>query len=136
MRVGLLSRGSTETTARAAGETITSLTVPQVGRVAYAMVDGVVMLALDPAEIAAALDAHATGTTLAIDDRYTAAFKLVGRHAGHEVWADLPGLVDASAGIFDPGTELRDILHQIGALAMSASASDDQLQIHAVLTVK
>ena len=136
MRVGLLSRGSTQTTTPAAGETITSLTVPQVGRIAYAMVDGVVLLALDPGEIAAALDAHAAGATLANDDRYKAAFKLIGRHAGNEVWADLPGLLDASAGIFDPGTELRDILHQIGVLAMSASAAGDQLQIHAVLTVK
>jgi hypothetical protein len=45
-------------------------------------------------------------------------------------------LVDALTGIFDPGSEVRDILHQIGALAIGASASDDRLEIHGVLTVK
>jgi Protein of unknown function (DUF3352) len=136
MRTGLVSRGSTLTTSRAAGAAITSVTVPQVGGVAYAQVDGIVLLALDPADVAAALEAHASGLALSTDNRYQAPFELTGRHAGNEFWADLPGLVDASGGIFDPGTELRDILHQIGVLAMSASGTGDQLQIHAVLTVK
>jgi hypothetical protein len=48
----------------------------------------------------------------------------------------VPGLVDALAGVFDPGSELRDILHQIGELAVSASAKDDRLEINGVLTVK
>jgi hypothetical protein len=136
MRLGLVGRGSTLITSQAAGVTITAASVPEIGRVAYALTDGVVLVALDPADVAAALEAHASGATLTSDERYKAAFELIGRHVGDEVWADLPGLADASAGIFDPGTELRDILHQIGALAMSASATDDQLQIHAVLTVK
>jgi len=111
MRDGLVGRGSTVTTSRAAGVTVTDVTVPQIGRVAYAMVDGVVLLALDPVDVAATLEAHASGDTLANNDRYTAAFELVGTRAGTEIWADLPGLLDASSGIFDPGTELRDILH-------------------------
>jgi len=57
-------------------------------------------------------------------------------HIGQEFWADVPQLVDAAAGIFDPGTELRDILHQIGQVAVVASAGKDQLEIHAVLTVR
>ena len=136
MRSGLEGRGSIVTTTRAEGATITSVTVPEIGRVAYALVDDVVLLAFDAADVAAALEAHASGDMLAGDDRYTGAFDLTGRHEGNEIWADLPGLMDAAPGIFDPGTELRDILHQIGVLAMSASARGDQLQIHAVLTVR
>jgi hypothetical protein len=136
MRDGLAERGSSVSTSQAAGAMVTSVTIPEIGRVAYARVDGVVLLALDPADVAAALEAHAGGDTLAADDRYTAAFKLVGTHAGNEIWSDIPGLVDAAASIFDPGRELRDILHQIGELAMSASTNADQLEIHAVLTVK
>jgi hypothetical protein len=136
MRIGLLGRGSTVTSSEAAGVPITSLTVPEIGRVAYALTDGVVLLALDPADVAAALGAHATGVTLARDERYRASFELTGAHVGNEFWVDLPGLIDANSGIFDPGTELRDILNQIGELAMSTSAHGDQLQIHAALTVK
>jgi len=136
MRKGLVGRGSAVTTGHADGATVTSVSVPEIGHISYALVDGVVLLALDPADVAAALAAHGSGEALANDDRYAAAFKLAGSHAGSEVWADIPGLVDAASGIFDPGSELRDILHQVGALAMSASASDNQLQIHAVLTVK
>ncbi len=136
MRDGLVERGSAVSTSQAAGATVTGVTVPEVGHVAYALVDGVVVLALDPADVAAALEAHAGGDTLATDDRYAAPFKLVRPHAGNEIWSDIPALLDAAASIFDPGSELRDILHQIGELAMSASAHAGQLEIHAVLTVK
>ena len=136
MRDGLAQRGSSVSATQAAGATVTTVTVPQIGRVAYAMVGGVILLGLDPSDVVAALEAHASGDTLAANDRYAAAFKLVGLHAGNEIWSDIPGLVDAVASIFDPGSELRDILHQIGELAMSASANAGQLEIHAVLTVK
>ena len=136
MRDALADRGSSVSTSRAGGVTITSVTIPEVGRVAYAQVGRVVLLALNPADLAAALKAHAARDTLAADDRYVAAFELAGAQAGNELWANIPGLADGLAGIFKPGSELRDILHQIGALAMSASANIDHLEIHAVLTVK
>jgi hypothetical protein len=136
LRSALASRGARVTTSEVAGTTITSLTVAQIGSVAYAVADGVVILGRDPADVAAALEARAAGETLASDDRHEAAFELAGTHAGHEFWADVPGLVDALAGVFDPGSELRDILHQIGELAVSASAKDDRLEINGVLTVK
>jgi hypothetical protein len=136
MRGALVERGSATSTTLAGGVTVTSVAVPQIGRLAYAMVDGVVLAGLDPADVAAALDAHARGDTLATDPRYAPTFEVAGAHAGNELWADIPALVDAASGIFDPGSELRDILHQIGELAMSASTVADQLEIHAVLTVK
>ena len=136
MRDALVEHGSAMSETRAAGTIITSVAVPQVGRLAYALVDGVVLAALDKADLAAALEAHASGDTLAADPRYAPTFAVAGAHAGNELWVDIPDLLDAATGIFDPGSELRDILHQIGELAMSASTVDDHLEIHAVLTVK
>ena len=136
MRSGLADRGSRVTVRQVAGTGVTSVAVPQIGSVAYAMLDGVVVIGLDAADVAAALEAHDAGETLETDDRYSATFELAGRHAGNELWADIPSLVDALAGTFDPGGELRDILHQIGELAASATATDDRLEINGVLTVK
>ena len=136
MRSGLADRGSTVRTRQVTGTSVTSVTVPQIGTVAYAMLDGVVILGLDPADVTAALEAHDAGQTLDSDDRYTAPFELAGGHAGSELWADIPSLTDALAGIFDLGSELRDILHQIGELATSAAATDDRLDINGVLTVR
>ncbi len=136
MRDALAGRGSAISTSQAAGATITVLAVPQVGHLAYAVVDGVVLMGLDAADLAAALEAHRSGTTLATDARYEPAFEVAGAHAGNEFWADIPSLLDAAGAILDPGSEVRDILHQIGELAMSASTVDDHLEIHAVLTVR
>jgi hypothetical protein len=136
MRSAMADRGSSVTTRQVAGTALTSVAVPQIGTVAYALLDGVVILGLDSADVAAALEAHAAAEPLASDDRYGAVFELAGAHAGNELWADVPSLVDALAGIFDPGSELRDILHQIGELAISATAVGDQLEINGVLTVR
>jgi hypothetical protein len=136
VRGALTDRGSTVTTSQAAGTTVTSITTPAVGVVSYATVDGVVLLALEPADVAAALEAREADATLAGDERYAGTFELAGGRAGNELWVDIAGLVDEAAGIIDPGSELRDILHQIGELALTATAGDDQLEIHAVLTVK
>jgi hypothetical protein len=135
MTDALADRGSRVTTSEAAGTTITTVAVPQIGTVAFGVLDGVVVMGLESGEVAAALEAHFAGETLASDDRYTAPFVLVDAHTGNEFWADVPSLADALAGIFDPGTELRDILHQIGELAIRAAATDDRLEIHGVLTV-
>jgi hypothetical protein len=136
MRSGLADRGSRVTARQVAGTSVTSVAVPQIGTVAYAVLDGVVVMGLDAADVAAALEAHDTGETLETDDRYSATFELASGHAGNELWADIPSLVDALAGTFDPGSELRDILHQIGELATSATATDGRLEINGVLTVK
>jgi hypothetical protein len=136
MRSALADRASTMRTREVAGTTITSVKVPQIGSIAYALQDGVVILGLDAEDVAAALEARAAGGTLDTDERYGAPFELTGAHAGNELWGDVPTLVDALAASFDPGSELRDILHQIGELAISATATDGQLEIHGVLTVK
>ncbi len=136
VRSALADRGSEVTTSEVAGTTITTVAVPQIGDVSYALLDGAVILASDPADVAAVLEAHIAGDALAGDDRYRAPFELAGARAGNEFWADVQTLVDALAGILDPGDELRDILHQIGELAISATATDDRLEINGVLTVR
>jgi hypothetical protein len=136
MQSSLADRGSMVSIGEVAGTTLTSIEVAQFGTVAYAMLDDVVILSLDADEVATAIEAHAAGETLARDDRYRAPFELAGAHAGNEFWADVPSLVDALTGIFEPGDELRDILHQIGELAISATATDDRLEINGVLTVR
>ena len=136
MESALADRGSRVTTSQVAGTTLTTVAVPLIGTLAWSISDGVVVVGLDDADVAAALEAHASGATLAADERYSGPFEHAGAHAGNEFWADVPTLVDALAGIFDPGTELRDILHQIGELAISATATDDRLEINGVLTVE
>ena len=136
MQEALRGRGIGTTKTQADDTVITSLSVPQVGPLAYAVSDGVILLGRDAADVAAAIEAHASGAALADDPLYTAPFELIGDHVGNEIWADVPSVADAAAGIFDPGTELRDILHQIGQVAIVASAGKDQLEIHAVLTVR
>ena len=136
MRNALVAHGSGISLSQAAGVTVTSVSVPQVGRLAYARLEGVFVVGLDPADVVAVLQAHQSGATLARDPRYASSFGIAGAHAGNELWADIPGLVDSASGIFDPGSDVRDILHQIGELAMSASTVGDHLEIHAVLTVR
>jgi hypothetical protein len=95
-----------------------------------------VVAGLDADEVAASIEAHLDGTTLAAAPRYAAAFELAGGHAGNELWVDLPGLLDASPGILDLGIEFRDILHQIGELAAAASTDADHLEVRSVLTLR
>lgn len=136
MRSSLADRGAHVTTARVSGVSLTIIAVPQIGTIAFAMVDGVVVVGLNRDDVAAALEAHAAGKALSGDERYRAAFELVGGRAGNEIWTNVPSAVDALAGIFDPGSELRDILLQIGDIAISATANDDRLEINGVLTVE
>jgi hypothetical protein len=136
MRSALASRGS-QTSARAVtGTSLITVAVPGIASVAYAELDGVVLIGRDADDVAAALEAHAAATTLATDDRYARPFELARGRAGNEAWVDIASLADGLTGIFDPGSELRDILHQIGELAISATANDDRLEISGVLTVK
>jgi len=136
MRDGLAERGSVVTTRSVRGVTVTSVSIPQVVRLAYALVDGVVVAGLDVDEVAASIEAHLDDTTLAAAPRYPAAFELAGGHAGNELWVDLPGLLDSSPDMLNLGIEFRDILHQIGELAAAAMASADHLEVRSVLTVR
>ena len=115
---------------------VTVIDVPNVARLAYTTEDGVVVVGVDDASVRAAVAAHRNGTTLATTDRYRAAFELAGTRAGTEVFIDVGGLIQMAGASVGLDAETRDILNQIGALAMTATAQGDHLEFHAVLTVE
>lgn len=114
--------------------TVTVLSLPDLGDVAYAVTDGIAIIGLGADDVAAAIEAHDSGRTLAQSDRYREAFEVAGTRAGNEGWVDVSSVI----ALLDP-TELdddtRDILGQIGAFAFTAPSRDDEIEFHAVLTV-
>ena len=136
MRAALVEHGSLVTTRDKAGVLITIVQVPQIATIAYAMTDGVVVLGLDGEAVAATIQAHASGNTLAHADAYDRPFRIAGGRGGNELWVNAAGLIEFAGEILDLGTEPRDILNQIGTLVMTAPAHDDRLEFHTVLTVK
>lgn len=136
MRSALLEHGSAVTTRDEQGIVITTARVPQIGMVAYAMTEGVVVIGPDDAAVTAILTAHASGNTLGRAAAYVRPFRLAGSRGGNELWISSAGLVELAGEMFDLGSEPRDILNQIGALVMTAPTHDNRLEFHAVLTVK
>jgi hypothetical protein len=135
MQEALVSHGATVTT-QSGSTPVTVIEIPQVGSLAYAVVDGVVVIGPDADSIGAAVEAHRSGPSLAATDRYRTAFELVGAQGGTELWLDVGGLVDMAGEMAGLDSEGRDILNQIGAFAMSAAPRGDSLEFHAVLTVE
>jgi hypothetical protein len=120
----------------AAGLTITTVEVPQVGTAAWAVTDGVIVAGLTSDDVAAALAAHASGETLAASERYRAAWELAGDRAGNEAFVDIGAVVDASDDALGTTGDARDILLTVGALGLTAPARDGNTELHIVLTVR
>ena len=120
------------------GVGITVLNVPDIGEIAYAVVDDVAVLALSPEEVAQAAAARRDGVTLAQTDAYREAFTVAGTHEGSEAFADIGALVELGlaeeAGV-TLDDDARDILSQLGALAINLPPRDDLIEFHAALTV-
>ena len=135
MQEALVSHGATVTT-QAGTTPVTVIDVPQVGSLAYAIVDGVVLISPDAGSIGAAVEAHRSGASLATVDRYRAAFTLAGTRGGTELWLDIGGLLDMAGQLAGLDPDAQDILNQIGAFAMSTVPQGDHLEFHAVLTVE
>lgn len=138
MRAAVSEHGAGVNETEIDGEAITVVDVPELGTVAYAMRDGVIVMALDPADVATALAARATGQSLAAADRYQAAWELAGARGGNEVWLDAGALIDTAGDELGVTGEARDILLEAGALAMTAPANLDEArsEFHVVLTVR
>lgn len=114
---------------------ITVVTVPQLGEIAYATVDGVVILGLNVEDVAAAAEARADGTTLGASEAYAAAFGGAGARAGNEAYADVGALLEI-IGIGDTlPLDARAILSQLGTFSATARSADDQIEFSAVLTI-
>jgi len=136
MRDALEQRGSRITRSVADGVEVTTIGVPEIGQVAYALSGEVIVLAFEPDAVAAILEAHANGETLSQIDAYRDAFAVIGSHLGHEVWVDVAGSIEAAGEMLQIDDETRGILLRIGAFALSAPARDNHLEINAILTVK
>ncbi|MEX1155928.1 MAG: hypothetical protein WED12_02080, partial [Chloroflexota bacterium] len=136
MRDALEQRGSRITGSVADGVEVTTIGVPGIGQVAYALSGEVIVLAFEPDAVAAILEAHANGETLSRIDAYRDAFAVIGTHLGHEVWVDVAGSIEAAGEMLQIDDETRGILLRIGAFALSAPARDNHLEINAILTVK
>ena len=114
---------------------ITTLSVPDLGEVAFAISDGIVILGLGSEDVAAAIEAHASGETLAATDAYVRTFEVAGERAGNEAFVDIAAVVTLlglDAGLPD---DARDILSQVGTFGFTAPSRDDEIEFHAVLTI-
>jgi hypothetical protein len=136
MRGALVQRGATENEVSEGEATITELQVPDIGTVAYAVRNGVVMIGLSTDDVASALAAGADGGSLAEDERYRAAWDLAGVRGGNEAWVDAGALLDATGDDLGVTGDLRDILLQVGAVALTAPARDDHSEFHVVVTAR
>jgi hypothetical protein len=115
---------------------ITLLSLPDTLDLAYAFVDGVVVMGLTAEDVAAAIDARESGDTLGADEAYRSTFEIAGERAGTEAWADVTAFVELLGAAADLPDDARDILQQIGSFGMTIFSRDDQIEFHAVLTVE
>jgi hypothetical protein len=109
--------------------------VPDIGEVAFAVTDGIVILGLGTDDVGAALEAHAGGGALGATDAYVRTFEVAGERAGNEAFVDIGAVVTLlglDAGLPD---DARDILSQVGTFGFTAPSRDDEIEFHAVLTI-
>lgn len=131
----LVEMGAVERTESVPGAEVTVLTVPQVGEIAYAVVDDIVIIGLDTTDVEAAIAAHADGRAVGASDDYTRTFDLAGERAGNEVYVNIGVLVDLMGDGLELPDDARDILGQIGTFGLTVPSRDDQIEFHAVLTI-
>ena len=120
---------------RLEGVEITGLSLPDTVDLAWAVVDGIVIIGFTPGDVVAAVLAHESGDSLGTDDGYESTFAVAGERAGTEAYVRVPALVDLVGGDATLPDDARDILLQIGGFALTASSHDDHIEFHAVLTV-
>jgi hypothetical protein len=136
MRDALAERGAEVEAVVRDGVTITTLRVPDLGELTYAMSEGVIIAGLDTSDVEAVLAARAAGQTLAATDGYRRAWEAAGARAGNEMYLDIGALADLLADTTALPDDGRDILHAIGALAITAPAHDNATEFHLVLTTR
>lgn len=132
---GLTAGGLDARVETASGVDVTILTLPDIGEIAYAASDGIIIIGLGSEGVVAAIDAHANGESLAASDAYTHTFEIAGERAGNELYVDIGALADLLGGDLELPDDARDILAQLGSFGFTAPSRDDQIVFHAVLTV-
>ena len=113
---------------------VTIVSLPDTGEVAYAMADGIVIIGLTGADVAAAVTAHDEGRNLAATDGYQRTFAVAGTRAGTEAFVDIGALQVGDLAPELP-SDARDILSGLGAFGVTVPSREDQIEFHAVLTV-
>ncbi len=136
MRDAVTAHGASASTREMAGVAITTVDVPDLGALSYAMQDGVVVIGTTPDDVGAALDAHASGDSLASTDGYQRAWALTGERGGTELYVDAAPLATLLAETIQLPADERDILLQVASVALTAPAHDESTEIHMVLTVR
>jgi hypothetical protein len=133
---GLEAAGASVEVTEGERASVTVIEMTGFGQAAYALVDGIVIVGLETADVEAAIDAHDSGDTLAATEAYRRTFELAGDRAGNEMWVDVAAIVDATGVAETLPIDVRDILNQIGAFGLTAPARDDAFHLRAVLTVE
>jgi hypothetical protein len=142
--VGVLGRiadrigasGGSSSTETLEGIDVTTISIPDTGEAAFGLVDGVVVIGLGAADVAAVAEARNSGLTLESSSAYEQAFDVAGVRAGTEVFVD----VGTAGGLLTLLVELpddaRDILSGLGAFALTIPTEANQIEFRAVLTVE
>jgi hypothetical protein len=136
----LVAIGAEATTESRAGVEITSLAVPDVGDVAYAIVDGTVLIGFSADDVVDAIGAHAGAGAgaLSASDGYRSSLELAGGGGGSRVYLDFGALVELGAldtiGLELPG-DARDILSRLGAIGVVLPPRTDSIEFNAAITV-
>ncbi len=132
-RIG--SAGGTSSTETLDGIEITAISVPGTIDAAFGVVDGVVVIGLDPIDVAAVAEARTSGFTLDGTSAYEQAFGVAGVRAGTEAWVDVATLGSLLSLVVELPDDARDILSGLGSFALTVPTRPDQIEFHAVLTV-
>jgi len=127
--------GATRETETVAGAEIVTLSVPQLGELAFTSVEDVVILGLTADDVAAAVEAHADGSSLGAGGAYDRAFALAGEGAPNEAYADPDALLELLGVAQTLPDDARAILARLGAFGMTAEPRSDHIEFHAVLTI-
>jgi len=127
--------GAETTTEEVAGVTVTVVSMPDVGDLAYTVTNGIVVIGLGSDAVVAAVEAHDAGTSLGQSEAYRRTFDVAGTRAGNEAWVDVGAMIEL-LGPIELDDDARDILGQIGTFGLTAPSRDDQIEFHAVLTVE
>lgn len=131
----LKAHGAEVSQTTVAGTTIISIAVPQLGNLSYSVAAGVIVAGLTMDDVRAALEAHTSGKTLAASSAYQAAFNRAGGRGGDELYVDGARLTALIGTFIDVSGDARDMLTHLDALALALPSHDNQIEIHATVTV-
>jgi hypothetical protein len=135
VREALEQRGSQVSSSEVEGVTVTTVSVPGMIDLSWAVSNGVIAMALDPDAVGAAIDAHRSGRSLAGSDGYRTTFGLLDQHAGNETFLVARGLLELAAAAGELSPDMRAMLEPIRALGFTMPARDDRLEFHLVIPI-